>query len=104
MVQKYLDELKVIQATHVFLIFEKSLCQTNKPYKWAFLANSGRDPAETRLAMRGLILKSCDEILEDFSSSPEVKYATIFNFNLNAFYSKSYNKLKIYIILFIETS
>lgn len=71
-VQKLLDDLKIIQATHVSLLFDKSLCQSNKPYKWSFLANSGRDPSQTRIIIKNLILKTCDQLMEDCSSPPDV--------------------------------
>ncbi|CAL8076194.1 unnamed protein product [Orchesella dallaii] len=70
-VQKFLDERKVISATHLYLLFDRSLCQKDKPYRWEFLANAVKKSTETGTTIKNLILKSCDEVMEDFSTSPQ---------------------------------
>ena len=71
MIQKCLDEMKVISATHISLLFDRSLCQSNRPYKWSFLQSTGKNPAEMKGTLKHLILKCCDEMMEDFGTPPE---------------------------------
>ncbi|ODN03459.1 Conserved oligomeric Golgi complex subunit 1 [Orchesella cincta] len=70
-VQKFLDEQKVISATHLYLLFEQSLCQSDKPYRWEFLTNAAKKPLETGATIKNLILKACDEMMDDFSTVPQ---------------------------------
>lgn len=72
-VQKYLDEKMVVSAAHLSVLFDRSLRQNDKPCTWTFLSNSGNDSGTTTAAICNSILRTCDEMMESFETSPEVR-------------------------------
>jgi hypothetical protein len=52
-----LDKKQIVPSVHLYLFYEKYLCQNSKPFSWTFLTtNSGQTAQETLESMKSSIL------------------------------------------------